>query len=118
MIVPCSTTKSLDSFTVWRKGKRPLLQDDDITVTTNGSLVIERSKVDHSGEYDCVAVSEGGVLRATISIDIQSRPGYIALFSLLLFPMFSKVYHNGKLKPCLHGHFKQVFHLRVQWNLQ
>jgi hemicentin len=73
--VPCSTTKSLDSFTVWRKGKRPLLQDDDITVTTNGSLVIERSKVDHSGEYDCVAVSEDGVLRATISIDIQSRSG-------------------------------------------
>ena len=92
MIVPCSTTKSLDSFTVWRKGKRPLLQDDDITVTTNGSLVIERSKVDHSGEYDCVAVSEGGVLRATISIDIQSRPGYI--YSPLLIIIISNVFQG------------------------
>ena len=76
MTVPCTTTKSQDdSFTVWRRDKQPLLQDDDITVTTNGSLVIERSKVAHSGEYDCVAVGEDGVLRATISIDIQPRPG-------------------------------------------
>ena len=73
--VPCSTTKSLNSFTIWRREKQPLFQDDDITITTNGSLVIERSKVDHSGEYDCVAVSEEGVLRATISIDVQPRPG-------------------------------------------
>ena len=89
--VPCSLTKltpspsppsptpdngdSDDSFAVWRKEGQPLYQSDDITITTNGSLVIERSKVRDSAEYECVAVSEEGVLTATITVLVHPRPG-------------------------------------------
>ena len=85
--IPCSLAKPSspspspspsplsEYFTVWRKNGRPLYQSNDVTVTTNGSLVIERSKVSDSGEYDCVAVGEEGVLTATISMAILPRPG-------------------------------------------
>ena len=85
--IPCSLAKPSspspspspsplsEYFTVWRKNGRPLYQSNDVTVTTNGTLVIERSKVSDSGEYDCVAVGEEGVLTATISMAILPRPG-------------------------------------------
>ena len=40
--------------------------------------MINRSKVEDSGEYDCVAINEEGVVMATISIEIESRPGTMA----------------------------------------
>ena len=43
-------------------------------MTTDGSLVIERSKVNDSGTFDCVAINEGGVAIATISIQVYGRP--------------------------------------------
>ena len=80
MVVPCSTDKTEDSFTVWRKEGRPLYQDDAVTIETNGTLIIQRSKVDHLGEYSCVAVSEKGVAMATIYIQVLVRPGTMYMY--------------------------------------
>ena len=80
MVVPCSTAKTADSFTVWRKEGRPLYQDDAVTIETNGTLIIQRSKVDHSGEYSCVAVSEKGFAMATIYIQVLVRPGTMYMY--------------------------------------
>jgi hypothetical protein len=75
VVVHCSTSKMDDAFTVWRKNSLPLYQDDTVTIAANGSLIIQRSKVGDSGVYDCVAVSEEGILTATILVEVQSRPG-------------------------------------------
>lgn len=80
--IPCSTEKAQDTFTVWRKAGRPLYQDDATTIATNGSLIIQRPKVNHSGTYNCMAVSEKGVAMATIYIEILTRPGTVELLDL------------------------------------
>ena len=81
--IPCTTEKTPDHdiFLVWRKEGQPLYQDDTITIATNGSLIIQRSRVKHSGTYDCMAVSGKGVSMATIFIQILTRPSTLVQYN-------------------------------------
>ena len=93
--IPCSTDNELfSSFTLWRRDARPLYQDDDITIATNGTLTIQRSKVEHSGEYDCLAVNEKGIAMATINIKINSRPGIVNRLYTYIIYMYIYMYSS------------------------
>ena len=72
--IPCSVLKN-DSFVVWRKQDKPVYQDRAVSVAADGTLVIRRSEVRHSGQYECWAVGERGVTVATIQIRVETRAG-------------------------------------------
>ena len=79
MRVPCATDEEDSTFIVWRRNGQPLYQDAAVTIATDGTLIIQRAKVKHTGEYVCTAVNEKGMATARIYISVEIRAGMTGL---------------------------------------